>query len=66
MQTLSFNVRGMTCSGCTSDAQHALNKLGSANHIRVNLRPGRAIVQSDPHIPFGFTPGCIAAKRLAR
>ena len=48
MQTLSFDVRGMTCGGCTGSVQRALSKLDGVSHAEVSLRPGVATVVADP------------------
>lgn len=48
MKTLSFDVRGMTCGGCTSGVQHALSQLDGVSHVEVILRPGIATVVADP------------------
>ena len=48
MQTLSFDVSGMTCGGCTSSVQRALRRLDGVSHAEVNLRPGTAMVVADP------------------
>ena len=47
MQTLTFDVHGMTCGGCTGSVQRALSKLDGISHVEVKL-PGAAIVQADP------------------
>ena len=47
MQTLTFDVNGMSCGGCTSSVQHALSKLDGISHVEVTL-PGTAIVHADP------------------
>ena len=47
MQTFNFDVRGMTCGGCTGSVQRALSKLDGISHVEVTL-PGTAIVQADP------------------
>ena len=46
MQTLTFDVRGMSCGGCTSNVQRALAKLDGVSHADVVL-PGTAVVQAD-------------------
>ncbi len=56
MQTLSFDVSGMTCGGCTSSVQRALGKLEGVSHAEVTLHPGVATVQTDPA---RVTPGQI-------
>jgi len=47
MQTITFDVHGMSCGGCTSSVQRALINLEGVSHAEVTL-PGTAIVQSDP------------------
>ena len=48
MQTLSFDVSGMTCVGCTGSVQRALSKIDGVNHAEVTLHPGIASVVADP------------------
>lgn len=48
MQTLSFDVRGMTCGGCTGSVQRALSKLDGVSHAEVSLCLGIATVLADP------------------
>ena len=49
MQTLSFDVTGMTCGGCTGSVQRTLSKLGGISHAEVTLHPGVAtVVVVDP------------------
>ena len=48
MQTLSFDVNGMTCGGCTSSVQRALSELDGISHVEVSLSPGVATVVADP------------------
>ena len=48
MQTLSFDVKGMTCGGCTGGVQRALSKLDGVSHAVVTLSPGVAMVTVDP------------------
>ena len=48
MQTLSFDVNGMTCGGCTGSVQRALSKLDGISHVEVSLSPGVATVAVDP------------------
>ncbi|ABM39814.1 heavy-metal-associated domain-containing protein [Polaromonas naphthalenivorans] len=48
MQTLQFDVSGMTCGGCTLIVQRMLSKLDGVSHAEVSLRPGMAIVVTDP------------------
>ena len=48
MQTLGFDVRGLTCGGCTGSVQRALSKLDGVSYAEVSLRPGIATVVADP------------------
>ena len=48
MQTLSFDVSGMTCGGCTGSVQRVLSKLDGVSHAEVSLRPGITTVVTDP------------------
>ena len=48
MQTLSFDVTGMTCGGCTGSVQRVLSKLDGVSHAEVTLRPGVATLEVDP------------------
>ena len=56
MQTLSFDVSAMTCSGCTGSVQRSLSKIDGVSHAEVTLRPGVATVVTDPA---RVTPGQI-------
>ena len=35
MQTLSFDVSGMTCGGCTGSVQRALSRIPGVSHAEV-------------------------------
>ena len=48
MQTLNFDITGMTCGGCTGSVQRVLSKLDGVSHAEVTLRPGVASVVVDP------------------
>ena len=48
MQTLSFDVSGMTCGGCTGSVQRVVSKIDGVSHAEVTLRPGVATVAIDP------------------
>ena len=48
MQTLSFDISGMTCGGCTGSVQRTLSKIDGVSHAEVTLHPGVATVVTDP------------------
>ena len=48
MRTLSFDVGGMTCNGCTGSVQRTLSKLEGVSEAVVTLHPGIATVSADP------------------
>ena len=50
MKTLTFDVHGMTCGGCTSSVKRALGQLDGVNSVEVTLQPGTAIVQADSDV----------------
>lgn len=47
MQTLVFDVDGMTCGGCTGSVQRALSTLDGVSNVHVSLRPGSASMETD-------------------
>ena len=58
MQTLKFDVHGMTCGGCTGSVQRALSKIDGVSHVDVTLSPGSATLEADTS---RVTPGQIEA-----
>ena len=58
MQTLKFDVHGMTCGACTWSVQHALIKIDGVSHVDVSLRTGSATLEADT---MRVTPGQIEA-----
>ena len=48
MQTLQLDVTGMTCGGCTGSVRRTLNEIDGVSHAEVSLRPGIAMVVTDP------------------
>ena len=58
MQTLKFDVHGMTCGGCTGRVQRALSKIEGVSHVDVALSPGSATLEADSS---RVTPGQIEA-----
>ena len=58
MQTLKFDVHGMTCGGCTGSVQHALSKIDGVSHVDVSMRTGSATLEADT---MRVTPGRIEA-----
>lgn len=48
MQSLSFDISGMTCGGCTGSVQRMLSKIDGVSHAEVTLNPGVATVVADP------------------
>ena len=47
MQTLKFDVHGMTCGGCTGSLQRALSKIDGVSHVDVAQSPGTATLEAD-------------------
>ena len=47
MQTLIFDVSGMSCGGCTGSVQRALSRIDGVSQAEVTLHPGVASVVAD-------------------
>lgn len=47
MDTLTFDVDGMTCGGCTGSVQRALSAVDGLSNVHVSLRPGTATMDAD-------------------
>ena len=58
MQTLSFDVHGMTCGGCTGSVQRVLGNIDGVSRVDVSLSPGSATLEADTS---RVTPGQIEA-----
>ena len=48
MQTMTFDIHGMTCGGCVGGVQRALQKIDGVSNIQVSLRTGQASLKGDP------------------
>ena len=48
MQTLNFDVSGVTRGGCAESMQRVLSKLNGVARAEVNVSPGIAVVNIDP------------------
>lgn len=48
MQTLSFDVGGMTCGGCRVKVEHRVGQLAGVSQVTVTLQPGSATVVFNP------------------
>lgn len=47
MKTLTFDIQGMTCGGCVSSVQTALEKVDGVRSVKVSLNPGAVTLQAD-------------------
>ncbi len=47
MTTLSFDIGGMTCGGCTGSVQRMLSKIDGVSQADVTLHPGVATMLTD-------------------
>ena len=47
MQTLTFDVHGMTCGGCIGTVQRALGKIAGLSNAAVSVRPRTGTVEVD-------------------
>ena len=48
MQTLNFDISGMTCGGCAGSVKRALGKMDGVSNAEVRPKPGTATVVADP------------------
>ena len=50
MQSMTFDIHGMTCGGCVGGVKRALQKVDGVSAVDVSLNPGQAIVHADVSI----------------
>ena len=48
--THTYNITGMTCSGCQSKVQELLSKVPGVKNVVINLDKGEAIIDMDRHV----------------
>jgi copper chaperone len=46
-QSLSFDISGMTCGGCSASVQRALSKIEGISRVQISLDPPGAKVVAD-------------------
>ena len=49
--THTYNVSGMTCSGCQAKVQGLLSKVKGVKNLTIDLSKGQATIDMDKHIP---------------
>ena len=47
MQSMTFDIHGMTCGGCVGSVKRALQKVDGVSDVEVSLNPGQAIINAD-------------------
>ena len=47
METVTLNVKGMTCGGCVASVTRVLKAVPGVDAVDVKLQPGQATVRSD-------------------
>ena len=47
MQSMTFDIHGMTCGGCVGGVKRALQKVDGVSDVDVSLNPGQATVNAD-------------------
>lgn len=47
IQTLTLNVLGMTCGGCATSVQNALNDITGVNAVNVDFAAKQAVIEYD-------------------
>jgi len=48
METITMNVKGMSCGGCVASVTRVLKAVPGVNDVSVTLTPGAATVTYDP------------------
>ena len=48
METLSLNIKGMTCGGCVKSVSSVLQKISGVSSVEVSLEQNRATVSYNP------------------
>ena len=48
METLSLNIKGMTCGGCVKSVTGVLEKISGVSSVEVSLEQNRANISYDP------------------
>src|SRR5215204_6042559 len=51
--THTYNVTGMTCSGCQARVQSLLSKVKGVKNVTIDLSKGEVTIDMDKHIPTG-------------
>lgn len=49
--THTYKIHGMTCNGCRSHVEQALNKIENVTKASVDLQKGEAVIEMKKHIP---------------
>jgi len=48
METLTLNIKGMTCGGCVKSVTNVLQPIKGVSSVDVSLEQNRAIIKYDP------------------
>ena len=48
METLTLNIKGMTCGGCVKSVSSVLQKIAGVSGVEVSLEQNRATISYDP------------------
>ena len=51
--THTYNITGMTCSGCQAKVGNILSKVDGVKSVSIDLGKGSANIEMDNHIPTG-------------
>jgi len=48
METLTINIKGMTCGGCVKSISNVLQPINGVSNVDVSLERNQAIISYDP------------------
>jgi len=58
----TYNITGMTCSGCVANISNDLIRIEGVTKVDINLEKGEAEIESDRHILMGILQAAISDK----
>ncbi|MBT8307658.1 MAG: cation transporter [Maribacter sp.] len=62
----TYNITGMTCSGCVANISNDLIRIEGVTKVDINLEKGEAEIESDRHILMGILQAAISDKYRIR
>ena len=48
METITINIKGMTCAGCVRSVKNVLEPISGVSSVEISLEKGQAAITFDP------------------